>query len=34
MKNNVLTVAIGVIAWAAFVIYLHAYLVGVQPWAM
>jgi uncharacterized membrane protein len=34
MKNNVLTVAIGVIAWAAFVMVLHAYLVGVQPWAM
>ena len=34
MKNNVLTVLIGVIAWAAFVMFLHAYLVGVQPWAM
>lgn len=34
LKNNVLTVVIGVIAWAAFVMYLHLYLVGVQPWAM
>jgi uncharacterized membrane protein len=34
MSRNILTVVIGVALWAAFVLYLHAYLVGVQPLAM
>jgi len=34
MSKNLLTVFIGVVIWAALLVYLHAYLVGVQPWAM
>jgi uncharacterized membrane protein len=34
MSKNLLTVFIGVVIWAALLMYLHAYLVGVQPWAM
>jgi len=34
MSKNLLTVFIGVVIWAALLFYLHAYLVGVQPWVM
>lgn len=34
LSNNILTVAIGIVAWSIFVMFLHAYLVGVQPWPM
>jgi uncharacterized membrane protein len=34
MSKTLITVAIGVVLWAAFVLYLHAYLVGVQPLVM
>lgn len=31
MKGDLLTVAIGVVAWAVFAMYLHAWLIGVRP---
>jgi uncharacterized membrane protein len=34
MSKNLLTVFIGVVIWAALLMFLHAYLVGVQPWVM
>lgn len=33
MANNVLTVVVGVALWAAFLLWLHARLIGVQPLA-
>jgi uncharacterized membrane protein len=33
LRGNVLTVAIGVAAWAAFALWLHLWLIGVDPMA-
>lgn len=33
LRGNVLTVAIGVAAWAAFALWLHLWLIGVNPMA-
>jgi uncharacterized membrane protein len=33
MKGDLLTVAIGVVAWTVFAMYLHAWLIGVRPFA-
>jgi uncharacterized membrane protein len=33
LRGNVLTVAIGVAAWAALALWLHLWLIGVDPMA-
>jgi len=33
MKGDMLTIAIGVVGWTVFAMYLHAWLIGVRPFA-
>jgi uncharacterized membrane protein len=34
LANNILTVAVGVVAWAVFLLWGHAWVVGVAPLAI
>ena len=34
MSNNILTVVLGIVLWAVFLLWLHARFIGVQPLAM